>query len=85
MKHNFGDAEMILVCVRADEPTPWKATNLFGVCSFCGVAIQFRPHAPPHATKACMRCFNERADPDKDVYLVTRRSLAEVDAERRKN
>lgn len=34
-----------VVCVRADEPTPFT-NNLTGVCFDCAVAVQFRPSAP---------------------------------------
>lgn len=78
------DDAVILVCLRADEPNPWKATNLIGACAICGAAVQYRPHAPTAVTRMCVPCFTARASRD-DTYIVTRRTLAEVDAERRKN
>jgi hypothetical protein len=79
----MNDEDLIVVCIRADEPSPWKATNLVTSCAWCGVAVQYRPHAP-NAPKVCVQCFADRAEPDDD-YFVTRTTVAEVLAELGKN
>lgn len=83
-EQNTPDMQKILVCLRAEETTPWKATNHFGVCAECDAAIQFRPHAPTDVRRMCVACFDKRKHPD-DVYVVSAQTLAEVDALRRRN
>lgn len=52
----------ICICKRADEPTPFFATNHFGKCHDCGVGIQFRPTAPTKPRKVCVACALQRAE-----------------------
>lgn len=74
----------ILVCVLATDQTMFR-DNLIGECATCKVAIQYRPHAPARVTRMCFRCFLQQADPENDTYLVTRQTLAELEALRRRN
>ena len=45
-----------VVCVRANQKTPFD-DNETGVCSKCGEAVQFRPHAPKTPPRLCMECY----------------------------
>jgi hypothetical protein len=43
-----------VVCVLSSDSTIFT-DNKHGVCSMCGVGVQWRPHAP-EKPKVCMRC-----------------------------
>ena len=53
--------------------------NRVGVCSHCGVAVQFRPHAPERP-KLCFRCGATAiaADTEDSEVVVTHQGLDEV-------
>lgn len=46
----------VMVCVPADWATPFTDNEL-GVCSKCGCAVQFRPHAPKKPPRLCVTCM----------------------------
>jgi len=76
MKGEFDDDEMLIVCMPADQPTPYT-DNVRGTCTFCGSAVQHRPHMPAGCRLCCLKCFAERKE-ETDRLLVTKRTLAEV-------
>jgi hypothetical protein len=45
-----------LVCMPWDTPSLFK-DNLKGVCSGCGIDVQYRWHAPRKPKRICMSCF----------------------------
>ena len=70
--------EMILVCIEASDPTPFK-DNAFSKCADCGVIVQHRPWVTAHLTKLCMPCAGKRvaADPNPEV-TIDPRSIEEI-------
>jgi hypothetical protein len=48
------------VCITADSPSPFS-DNERGICSGCGVPVQFRPHAPKKPPRLCVGCVVKRS------------------------
>jgi hypothetical protein len=73
-----------LVCAALTIPL-MIADNLIGTCDGCGVAVQYRPHAPP-SRKVCMACFAEALETHGEPVKVytTRRMLEDVISFRKK-
>jgi hypothetical protein len=45
-----------VVCVPWGTPSPFS-DNLKGICSHCGIDVQYRWHAPRKPKRLCMDCF----------------------------
>jgi len=45
-----------LVCMPWATPSPFS-DNLKGICSHCGIDVQYRWHAPRKPKRICMDCF----------------------------
>lgn len=82
------DAEALAefyVCPRLTQPL-MMPDNEIDLCTMCGEAIQFRPHAPKRLDKVCTECVdNEIAPSADDVHvLITPKVAKEVSAIMRK-
>jgi predicted amidophosphoribosyltransferase len=71
----------IVVCRRLTSPL-LMPDNLIDLCSKCGEAIQFRPHAPTTPPKVCDQCAlpiaTKHANKGELVTLITPKTAAEV-------
>lgn len=77
------DAEMadVVVCRRLTSPL-LLPDNLIDLCSQCGEAIQFRPHAPKLPPKICDECalpgIMSEAAKGELVTMITPKTAAEL-------
>ncbi len=70
------EVEVVIVCVLTTDQTRFD-DNVRGVCGFCGIAVQHRPHIPKPSTIMCRLCWLDRASPGDEIH-VTQQALAEV-------
>ena len=82
-----GETADVLVCARLTSPL-MRTDNLIDICSKCGEAIQYRPHAAKRPAKICMECakplIEAGAAKGELVTMITPTSAAEVAAFLRK-
>lgn len=76
-----------VICQRLTSPL-LLPDNLIDLCSKCGEAIQYRPHAPKRPPKICFVCadpiMTAEAAKGELVTMLTPKSAAEVAAYLRK-
>jgi hypothetical protein len=82
-----GDDARYMVCRRLTQPM-LMPDNEIGLCTRCGEAIQFRPHAPSGPPKVCVVCMlpeMERLAAKGELHAtVTPKTAAEVIAYNKK-
>jgi len=82
-----GETADVLVCARLTAPL-MMPDNLIDICSRCGEAIQYRPHAAKLPAKICLECagplMEAGAAKGDLVTMLTPTSAAEVAAFLRK-
>ena len=82
-----GEHADMVICVRLTSPLKFP-DNLIGICSKCGEAIQYRPHAPKMPPKICAECVgplaNKAAAGGKLHTIITPETAAEIAAHLRK-
>lgn len=77
------DAQLV-VCAPATEPL-YFPDNVRGVCSFCGLTLQHRPHIPAGVPLACMACAAASMGDEDHTIVATPRTMREVELFFRKN
>ena len=77
------EASDAVICVRLTSPL-LLPDNEIGLCSECGEAIQYRPHAPKRPPKICSECLVSFVKDETATIVTTPTIIAEVAAQLRK-
>ena len=79
----MSDDVTIVICAPVTTPL-YFADNELGQCSACQRGVQHRPHIPRPSRLMCFECAGRELPRETTLY-VTPRTLAELEAYRRRN